>query len=246
MASLSLPISRAVSLQCYMRTFFIGAAMTTRGMQHLGLLYALDPGLVALHKDAQSLEEARERALPHCNSHAVMMPLLVALVLHLESMIAAKTLTPSQARELSQTTFSTLSALGDTFFSGSLLTLWALFAVLCVIHGLPWFAVAWTCFLLLSLQTFRILTFFMALRQGLSALLYVRRWNLIQWSQRIKMVNALFVTCVLYSVASEAMQPSVLLWGSVVWLLCGALLVAFCRVPRLFLVFFVALTLCFA
>ncbi len=246
MPSFSLPLSFSVALQCYARTFFVGAAVTTRGMQHLGFLFALDPALVLLHKDAKSLQEARERALPHCNSHTLMMPLLVGLVVHLEALIAKKILSEEQAQGLVQTTFSTLSALGDAFFGGSILTLWALFSALCVMCDVGWLAILWTCFLLLSMQIFRIMTFFMALQQGLAVLGRVRAWNLINWSQRMKVVNAVLVACMLYGVTSGVTFSSVPLWVSVLWLSCGAFLVAFCRVPRLLLVIFMASALCFS
>ena len=103
---------RRTTLRCLARTWFLGAAMTTRGMQHLGLLYALNPGLEALYREPDALAAARRRYLPHVNTHPFLAPLFVGFLLALERQIAAGNM-PSQGMEaLASTTLALVNFQG--------------------------------------------------------------------------------------------------------------------------------------
>ena len=235
------------ALTCLARTWLVGAAMTTRGMQHLGLLYVLNPGLAALY-EGEALREARARYLGHVNTHPFMAPLFTGILLALEKQVARGHMASQGMDMLAKTTATTLSALGDSFFSGTLLVTWALSAVLCVMQGHPLWAALGTALLFALLWLFRVWTFFLGLRHGLAALLKVKQMDLINWGDRLKMLNALLLAAVLWDMARLA-APA-LWWGNFFWglvcLLCGALLINRAQVPRLFLLALMLMALCLA
>ncbi len=236
----------SISVQCLWRSFFTGAVMSTCGMQHMGVLFALDPGLQFMHKERVALYHARQRHMGHCHSHMFMMPLLVAFILHLEHLVKNKSVDEKQVTPIVHSTATTLSALGDSFLGGAVLPLWALVATSCVLWQRPLWAVVWTCCILLFVQIFRILTFFMALARGFAVLNFVRALNLMRWSRCLKCVNALLVLCVVaflvQSMASMHVDVVHICLG-MAWLVCATLLVVCVRVPRLFLVAFMVCTL---
>ncbi len=229
------------SLQCLLRTWCIGAAMTTKGMQHIGLVYALDPGLKQLYEEGESLQNARQRYLCHVNTHPYMAPLLVGFILNFEQNIRSKDMGQNHMANLVGTTGTTLSAIGDSFFSGSLVVFWALLSVLCILHSHPMWAILFTACLIVLLIAFRVYTFFLGLRLGLMALNHVRQWNLIALGERVKICNALLTVAVLWTV-SFASGPA-FLWGNIFWgvlcLVCGAMLISKAHISRILLLFFI-------
>lgn len=231
-------MSRArISLHCLVRTWLVGAAMTTRGMQHLGLLYALEPGLKTLYSAPEDLAAARLRYLDHVNTHPFMAPLFTGMLLALEKQVAAGTLAPQALDMLKSTTATTLSALGDSFFSGTVLIFWSLTTTLLLLAGhMPW-AVVWTLLLFATQGAFRVWSFYLGLRQGLLALQRIRQLDLINWGDRLKTVNALLLAVLLWQIAPFRVEEGLsqqFFWG----LLClgsAGFLVARVHVPRLLL-----------
>ncbi|HKI81550.1 MAG TPA: PTS system mannose/fructose/sorbose family transporter subunit IID, partial [Pseudodesulfovibrio sp.] len=54
--------SRTVAfLRSFIRCYLTGAAFNTRGMQNIGLMYAMLPGLEAIHEDPKDLKAALKR-----------------------------------------------------------------------------------------------------------------------------------------------------------------------------------------
>ena len=239
-------LTTRTALHCLARTWLVGAAMSTRGMQHIGLLFVLEPGLRALYRDPAALAEARQRYLAHVNTHPFMAPLFTGIVLAMEKLVAEGRMGPQGLGMLAGTTATTLSALGDSFFSGTLLVSWALGSTLCVMRGYVAVAASWTLLLFALLWSFRIWTFFLGLRHGIAALQWVKQMDLINWGDRLKMVNALLLAAVLWDMA--AMSVPALWWGNFFWgllcLVCGSLLVNRSRMPRLILLAVALAALC--
>ncbi|MFO8032840.1 MAG: PTS system mannose/fructose/sorbose family transporter subunit IID [Desulfohalobiaceae bacterium] len=187
-------------LHCFWRTYFIGANFNTRGLQNLGLAYAMDPGLKMLYPGPAELKQARKRYLSLFNSHPYWVPLLVGYFLFLESRIA-KGLLPAQAmNKVKNTTAYTLSAIGDSFFGGSVLVLWSLVCCLVLIQGWYWLALLWFVFCFLLLQAFRLLTFWLGWLRGLTFLQQLKGLNLINWGQRVKVLNAGLIVLLWYNI----------------------------------------------
>jgi mannose/fructose/N-acetylgalactosamine-specific phosphotransferase system component IID len=179
-----------VLVQCFLRCYLVGANFNTRGMQNVGLSLALEPGLQALHHQAKTRQKARRRALQHYNTHPYWTPLLVGIFLAMERDIARGILPANMLQRVKTTTTYTLSGVGDSFFSGGVLVFFSLVLALLMLHG--WSTAAWiwlgACFL--SLQLFKLLTFVGGLREGIAFLNRLKKWNLINWGQRIKLLNA--------------------------------------------------------
>jgi PTS system mannose-specific IID component len=177
-------------MRCFVRTYFIGAAFNTRGLQNIGLAYAMEPGLKAFYTDEKELKKARKRHLALYNTHPYWTPLLVGYFLFLEAKTARGLLAPSSLNKVKSTAAYTLSAIGDSFFGGSLLVCWSLIATLLSLTLSAWAGLAWLGVSLVCLQVFKLSTFWLGWRQGLTFFEKLRRLNLINWGQRIKYVNA--------------------------------------------------------
>jgi len=183
-----------VLIKCFVRTYFIGSMYNTKGLQNLGLLYIMEPGLQMLYKDSpDKYLEARKRYLSHYNSHPYLLPFLVGYFLFLESRISQGIISPNSLNAIKETSAYTLSAIGDSFFGGSLLVGWALIEILFLLYNLKFQAVAFFFISFLLLQAFRFTILWKGWNQGLSFFQYMREINLIEWSNRIKMVNAVLL-----------------------------------------------------
>ncbi len=185
-------------LSCFLRTYLIGANFNTKGLQNIGLAYAMDPGLKALYPDKGKLHQARKRYLSLYNTHPYWSPMLVGYFLFLESKMA-KGLAPVKALDQIRATATyTLSAIGDSFFGGSILVSWSLVGILLLVAGHSTAALAWLAGALCLLQAFRLTTFWLGWRRGLTFLQQLKRLNLIGWAERIKVVNALLILWLWY------------------------------------------------
>ncbi|MDD2966232.1 MAG: PTS system mannose/fructose/sorbose family transporter subunit IID [Desulfovibrionaceae bacterium] len=185
------------SLHCLARTWNINAALSTRGMQETGLLYVLEPGLRELYPLASTRSVAFARYAEHTNTHPFLLPLYAGILLSLEEQIACGLLPPHLLDSVKKAAPTTLSAIGDALFSGSLLPMWALGSIILVLAHLPQWALGISLVLVLVLTLFRALSFFIGLRQSMRALQWLRTLNVIDWVERIKLVNALLLAVLL-------------------------------------------------
>lgn len=190
-------LTAAVLLACFFRTYFVATAFNSRGLQTVGLLHALSPGLTAIHRDAKELKEARKRYLFHYNSHPFFTPLLTAIFLSMEVKIARGQLPPQILGNLRTTTAYTLSAVGDSFFGGSLSVFWSLTACLLAMQGHTGLALAWVLVSFALLQGFKAVTFVAGYREDLRFLQRLKQWDLVNWGQRLKLVNGLLLALLL-------------------------------------------------
>ncbi len=245
-------LPKKVLWQCFCRSWSVGAGMSTHHLQRVGLMYALNPALVHIYPHADDLREARKRYLASVRTHTVMASLLVGLFISLETLIAKHKLSTQGIENLLHTTTTTLSAIGDSFFSGSFLVLWALGCFLCFLHGLPvggvatvellgmlriWPAVIWTGFLLALVTIFRVYTFHLGVKYGLAALQDIRKFNLINWAERIKMCNAALIALIFITMTDGA---QIFFWGNEFWglvcMLIAVLLINKAHIPRIVLI----------
>ncbi|MBG0777909.1 MAG: PTS system mannose/fructose/sorbose family transporter subunit IID [Desulfovibrionaceae bacterium] len=185
---------------CFLRTYLVGAAFNRRGMQNVGLTYAMEPGLAAIYPDPRERHAARKRYLSHYNTHMFWTPLLVGVFLKLESKIARGLFPREVLENLKNTTAYTLSAIGDSVFGGSLLVFWSLSTSSLLVAGYDRLALGWALGWFVSLHVFKAATFLAGVREGLKVLQRLKRWDLINWGHRLKVFNGLLMTLVLYQV----------------------------------------------
>ncbi len=174
----------------YLRCYFVGAAFNTRGLQNVGLALAMEPGLAAIYPDPIERRKAWKRYTKIYNTHPLWTPFLVGVFLSLESRIARRQFPEAVLTQVKSTVVFTLSAVGDSFFGGSLTVLWALATACLLTAGAPWSAFALGALLFSALNAFKLATFVLGYRQGFGALNHIKRWNLINWGRRLKVLNA--------------------------------------------------------
>lgn len=192
--------SARVLLRCFLRTYFVAAAFNRRGLQNIGMVYALEPGLEVIYPDPKLRRQARKRYLRHYNSHPFWAPLLVGVFLSLEDKIAKGLFPTTVLESVKNTTIYTLSAIGDSVFAGSLLVFWSLSTVTLLLAGLEPWALLWAIAWFTSLQISKVASFTLGYREGLRVLSRLKRWDLINWGARLKMVNAVLLAVILYLV----------------------------------------------
>lgn len=223
----------AVFLRCFLRSYLVTSAYNPHGLQNIGFLYAIEPGLYAIHGPGQRLREARLRYARRYNTHPFLTPLFLGMLLRMEKGIAAGHVDPAVVENLKDTTANTLSAIGDSIFSGTLLSTWALTMGCLVLAGAPGLGLALTVAAFVLLQAFKLATFIMGFRNGMSALFFVRRLDPINWGGRIKVVNALLLTLFLWQALPEASMEA---WaGTILYLFMAGWIVGRLHVPRIFL-----------
>ncbi len=173
-----------------MRTYLMNGAFNTRGLQNIGLIYALDPALREIYPDEKRLQKARRRHVRLYNSHPFWNPLLVGILISMESKAGKGLLPEAMIDKVKSTVVYTFSAIGDSFFGGSLLVSWALGTMIFWYSGLETLAVGLTVFCLVFLQIFKIYTFYRGFMQGVAFLNRVKNWDLINCGAAVKMFNA--------------------------------------------------------
>ena len=194
-------LSRKTSLTCYLRSYLLGAVFTPQGMQSLGITHALEPGLAEIYADPEALLHARQRYIRHFNTHPFGAPFLLGLFLNLEQLIARGALPAEALSNIKDTAGYTLSAIGDSVFSGTLIPFWVLASACLLLLCPPWGAALFTVCLFVALQAFRLASFYFALRHGLAALERLKNFNIINWGERLKYCNALLLAGLLWLTA---------------------------------------------
>jgi len=192
---------------CFWRTYLIGGAFNTRGLQNIGLIYALDPALRVLYPDKKKLIKARKRYLKLYNSHPFWAPLLVGIFLFLEIKIARGIVPAKMLPKIKSTMVYTLSAIGDSFFGGSILVTWSLSTILLLLCGLDKMAVFWVVLWFLSLQLFKIYTFYKGFSEGLDFLGRLKSWDLINLGSVFKIINAFLLLVIWFLIWPEPTSP---------------------------------------
>ena len=186
--------SRAMAfVRSFLRTYLVGTAFNTRGMQNIGLMYAMQPGLRAIHGDSKELRAAYKRYARHYQSHPFWTPCMVGILLNVEASIDAGHFPPKMLAKVRDTTSYTLSAIGDSVFAGSLLIFWALSTICLLLIGHQALAFGLSLFFLIGLQAFRVYTFVCGVRQGFTFLQALKKWDLINWGRRVKYANAVLL-----------------------------------------------------
>ena len=210
-------------LACFLRSYMVGAAYNPHGLQNIGFLYAIEPVLASLYGPGEALREARLRYALQFNCHPFFTPLFLGVILHMETALAEKRFDPALLINLKDTTANTLSAIGDSFFSGSLLSSWALSSACLILAGMQAEALRLTALAFVFLQSLKLATFVLGFRKGLSVLLFIRRLNLINWGDYCKNGNAALLSLFLW-LALPDVSPLVL-GGVVLYLLFAGWLV---------------------
>lgn len=110
----------------FRRSMLLQAGWNFEGMQNLGFLYAIEPGLRRVHRDPERLKRALMRHLGFFNTQPYMAGFAVGACLGLEEAVAragadAEEAAAVQAVErMKRALGSALAALGDPFYWGTL------------------------------------------------------------------------------------------------------------------------------
>jgi len=227
-------LDAGILVRTFLRTYFVGAAFNTRGLQTVGLALAMEPGLKALYPDPGQQRLAWARYLKIYNTHPLWTPFLTGVFLGLESRIAQGGFPAAMLEQVKSTMVFTLSAVGDAFFGGALTPLWALATACLLASGHAWTAFFLSAALFAALFAFKLATFILGYRQGFAALSRIRGWGLVDWARRIKVINGALLVVLWALVWPSDMDPA--FWASGVALTLGlAFVAARFRISREFL-----------
>jgi PTS system mannose-specific IID component len=109
-------LSRAVLLRVFLRSLALQASWNPKGMQNLGLAYAVFPALEQLYPDKKALEAAVQRHLVFFNTHPYVAAAIVGGALYHEQRIARGEEPPDKVVAFKTALMGPLAALGDGFF----------------------------------------------------------------------------------------------------------------------------------
>ncbi len=109
-------LPRSVTLRVFLRSLLLQASWNPRGMQNLGLVYALYPALQFLYPDPAARRQAVQRHLTFFNTHPYVAAAIVGGVLYHEERIAAGEEDARRVTEFKSALMGPLAALGDGFF----------------------------------------------------------------------------------------------------------------------------------
>ncbi|MCP3139282.1 PTS system mannose/fructose/sorbose family transporter subunit IID [Pyxidicoccus xibeiensis] len=105
-----------VLVRVFLRSLFLQASWNPKGMQNLGLAYAVFPALERLYPAGASREEAVRRHLVFFNTHPYVAAAIVGGVVYHEVRIARDEETPDKVVAFKAALMGPLAALGDGFF----------------------------------------------------------------------------------------------------------------------------------
>lgn len=103
-------------LRVFLRSLFLQASWNPRGMQNLGLAYALFPALQRLYPSPEAQSVAVRRHLVFFNTHPYVAAAIVGGVLFHEERIARGEEAPETVVAFKAALMGPLAALGDGFF----------------------------------------------------------------------------------------------------------------------------------
>lgn len=190
-------LSSKTARRCLARSGMLNCAYSTRGLQSMGFLYSVLPGLRELHKDDESFAQSCARYSGHFNCHPIWAPFLCGAFLHAERQIAEGKISPDLVEMFKETTLNSLSAVGDSFISGSLVASLML-TLSCLVVLLNPYAVLGFLLIWLVLDIFlKLATFYLGLARGFSLLMHIRRLNLINKSDYLKIFNGILLVAFL-------------------------------------------------
>lgn len=212
-------LNTKILIRTYLRSYFVGAAFNTRGLQTIGLALAMEPGLAALYPDRAERAQAWNRYLNIYNTHPFWTPFLVGIFLALESRIARKQFPEAMLDQVKSTVVFTLSAVGDSFFGGSLTVFWALATACLLAAGQTWAAFGLGLAMFAALNAFKVGTFILGYRRGFAALTQIRSWDLVNWGRRLKVLNAALLVVLWTLVWPKDMEP--VIWAAGVGVVLG-------------------------
>lgn len=124
-------LSKGTSAKILWRSLFIQGAWNFKGMQNIGFVYAMLPGLKKVH--SADVDGPAAKYLNFFNTHPYMAPTIAGVFLKLEGQGDGETI-----EKLKPTISGSLAALGDTFFWASLKPIVALLLLLTVMADHPW------------------------------------------------------------------------------------------------------------
>lgn len=220
-----------------MRSACVNVAVTSRDMQQFGILFLLEPGLRHLYAEPAARAAAAARYAGYSSIHPFFVPLYAGVMLSLEEAVAKKAVPETMLCAVRATLATTLSALGDSCCGGALLPFWALACTLCLVHGAVPLAWVLTGVFFAAQVLFRLASFFCGLRQGMAALVWLRRWRMANWAGVLKCVNAVLTALLLWhgvwlQLSQDAWAGGI---GLVLLIPAGAWMVQRWHLPRLLL-----------
>jgi PTS system mannose-specific IID component len=168
----------------------VNIAYNIQGLQNIGFTFSMLPGLRELYPDPHDFALSCRRYAVFHNCHPFWGPFITGAFLHNEVRIANGKIAPAFIESIKSTTLNSLSAIGDSFHSGSLDTAYfLLFVVLCANNCVMAACYALLCWCLLALLI-KVITFYIGLRRGLSTVVLLKYFNLINIGDYIKIFNA--------------------------------------------------------
>lgn len=179
------PLSPALRLKMLLRSFCLQASWNFEGLQNLGFLFVILPGLKRLHK-GEDLAAACSRHLEYFNSHPYLAPCVMGATLHIEATIACGHVDVENVTDFKKMVMAPYAAMGDAFFWGGIRPLAAVVALFFAYRGSLWAVAVFLLMFNIPHLVFRIMGFKRGLSLGLGIIHVIQAHRLPDLAMRAK------------------------------------------------------------
>lgn len=199
-------------MRTFVRSLWLQAAWSFRGMQSLGFAYALEPALARLLPEEEQRRQALGRHLEFFNTHPYMAAVVLGSCLRLEEEGGEGV--EEAVRRLKGVLMGACGAVGDSFYWGGLKPLCILVALHAAYRGALW--APWLFLGLFAAANLggRAYGFLEGYRRGAGAAEMLGELPILRWAQRAKDASALLLGGLL---AAAAGPTSLVRWGVPAW-----------------------------
>ena len=184
------PLPASTLARVVLRSLLLQSSWNRRGMQNLGVAFALWPAIEQLYPDPQSRTRAAARHLAFFNTHPYLASAILGGALFHEEKVARGEEAPEAVEAFKSALMGPFAAVGDSFFWLSLRPFAGMVAALLA----PWIGL-WAVLAFLALYNvphlgFRLSLFLDGYRRGDRVVERVARAALPKWGARLRTVSA--------------------------------------------------------
>jgi PTS system mannose-specific IID component len=242
-------LPKALLARTLVKSFLLQASWNFKGLQSLGVLYAIAPALRYLYPN-EELAVAYRRHLEYFNTHPFMASPVLGIILALEEKKRRGEEGYLDVHEFKKMIMAPFAAMGDALFWGGLRPLAAVIALFFAVKGSLWAPLVFLFFFNIPHLWFRIIGMLRGYAFGLGIVGDIQRYRLPDLAIRLKegtvvLLGALSAYLVFLCLRGEGVSTG---WGFAVFPLVASLsclarkgaspLLIVLTISALFLVFF--------
>jgi len=190
-------VGRGTIFRVFARSFFIQTSWNYGDVHGLGFAAAIAPALSAIYKDEEPRREARKRHLGEFNIHPYMSAPVLGAVIKMEEEVCSGKRDPHDIIAFKKSLSGPFSAIGDSFFWGSVRPL----ASIAGVCGAIYFETVGPVVLLLFYNLFHLWMRWFGLvsgyQLGVDVVVYIKELEMLRWVRWIRYLTVVLLAFVM-------------------------------------------------